>query len=89
MRTSAPPFSRWLPVDAAHRVGERQRVRVVGSAAAVAGAVDAHQAAGRGHAGARPLAGDAGVGDRAGQAERQTPRSLAASLHRSVVGAAL
>ena len=60
---------KWLPVDAAHRVGERQRVRIVGRAAAVAGAVDANETARDGEPERRALSGDAGVGDRSAQVE--------------------
>ena len=71
MRTSPPIFSKWLPRIARHRVDERERVRVVGLAVAVGGAVGAHQAARHDDARRCALAGDAGVGDRAAEVQRE------------------
>ena len=85
----AADLQKWLPLDAAQRVGERQRVRVVRRAAAVAGAVDADQAAGRWRARARALPGDAGVGHRSAQAERDVLEAGRRRSRRSVLGAAL
>ena len=58
-----------IAADIVHGIGERQRVRIVRGRAAVAGAVDAHQAARNRQARRRALTGDAGVGDRAAQVQ--------------------
>ena len=73
-----------IPDRAVDAVVEGQRVRVVRRAAAVARAVDANQTAGRDQRRGRPLSRDAGVGDVAGEADRDV---LEAGLRVGALGA--